>query len=490
MKIIIRNRPILLISQVLLASYLPTPLNTAQAANATLTEAPPPWAARQDVQLATPLPTGTASQEAISEAAATAKAPRQARTQASNTNNIEQWYAQRQSYTAPAKSAPELKTKATQGDLNAQYALALQLRQDPSPENIAESLKLQEKAARGGHVEAQYGLAVMYSNGQYLAQDQRLANFWYTQAAKRGSEAAKLALGSMPTQAANASVTRTARTSQAIAPQAAANNVAQAEAVNGSESMFAASKSVASADMPAMSAEEYAALEADANSPKEPAMAAPQASLPAPAPVNRQVRQDPAPVAEPIAMAAEPELMQPAEGAAGAEGASEPAAAEPEEAEAGDISVEHNESKVDLGNMSVQEVVNIAQKGDMYAQLMLGALFEDGTDPAIPQDIKEAAKWYAKAAKQGYPKAQHNLALLYEDGRGVPQSYTEAAKWYAKAAKAGFSEAQNNLAVLYIMGNGVKQNRAQAEKLLTAAVGQGNENARRNLQKLLEGAAS
>ncbi len=441
MKIIIRNRPILLISQILLASYLPMQLNTVQAANAALTEAPPPWAARQDALVAAPLPT------------AATETPPPARTQVTNNNSIEQWYAQRQTYAAPVKSAPELKTKATQGDLNAQYALALQLRQDPSPETIAESLKLQEKAARGGHVEAQYGLGVLYSNGQYVAQDQRLANFWYSQAAKRGSEAAKLALGSMPTQVADVPVTRTARTPPVIAPQTAANNVAEAEAVNGSESMFAAGESVASADMPAMSAEEYAALEAGANTPPEP------------------------------------ELMQPVEGAAGAEGTPELVAAAPE-AEAGDISVEHNESKVDLGNRSVQEVVNAAQKGDMYAQLMLGALFEDGTDPDIPQDSKEAAKWYAKAAKQGYPKAQHNLALLYEDGRGVPQSYTEAAKWYAKAAKAGFSEAQNNLAVLYIMGNGVKQDRAQAEKLLTAAVGQGNENARRNLQKLLEGAAS
>lgn len=489
MKIIIRNRPILLISQVLLASYLPILLNTAQAANAALTEAPPPWAARQDAQVATPLPIEAASQNVASEVASTAAVPRQARGQTSNTNNMEQWYAQRQSYTAPAKSAPELKTKATQGDLNAQYAFALQLRQDPSPENIAESLKLQEKAARGGHVEAQYGLAVMYSNGQYLAQDQRLANFWYTQAAKRGSEAAKLALGSLPTQAADVSVTRAVPTPPAIAPRAAANNLAQAETVNSSESMFAASEPAASAELPAISADEYAALEADVNTPQEPARAAPQASMAAPVAVSRQAGQHPTSIAEPSVLAEEPESIQPAEGAAGAEGASEQVAVAPE-AEAGDISVEHNESKVDLGNMSVQEVVNTAQQGDMYAQLMLGALFEDGTDPSIPQDIKEAAKWYAKAAKQGYPKAQHNLALLYEDGRGVPQSYTEAAKWYAKAAKAGFSEAQNNLAVLYIMGNGVKQNRAQAEKLLTAAVGQGNENARRNLQKLLEGSAS
>lgn len=441
MKIIIRNLPILLISQVLLASYLPTPLNTAQAANTALTEAPPPWAARQDALVAAPLP--TAATETLS----------QARTQVTNNHSIEQWYAQRQTYAVPAKSAPELKTKATQGDLNAQYALALQLRQDPSPENIAESLKLQEKAARGGHVEAQYGLGVMYSNGQYVVQDQRLASFWYSQAAKRGSEAAQLALGSLPAEVVAAPRAKVASVPQTMAPRANTNEVAESVVVNNNESMFAVSESAARAEMPAMSAEEYAALEAGANTPPEP------------------------------------ELMQPAEGAAGAEGTPELVAAAPE-AEAGDISVEHNESKVDLGNRSVQEVVNAAQKGDMYAQLMLGALFEDGTDPDIPQDSKEAAKWYAKAAKQGYPKAQHNLALLYEDGRGVTQSYTEAAKWYAKAAKAGFSEAQNNLAVLYIMGNGVKQDRAQAEKLLTAAVGQGNENARRNLQKLLEGTAS
>ncbi|TXH68769.1 MAG: hypothetical protein E6Q83_12520 [Thiothrix sp.] len=485
MKIIKRNRPILFISQVLLASYLPTQFTTAQAAEATLTEAPPPWAARQELA---PLLAESGIQEAnnkLTEARAD-KLP-QARTQATKTNSssMEQWYAQRQAYAAPAQSAPELKTKSTQGDLNAQYALALQLRQDPSPENIAESLKLQEKAARGGHVEAQYGLGVLYSNGQYLPQDQRLANFWYAQAAKRGSEAAKLALSDLPTPTAvTAPVVRAARPSEA--PRAASPEVAQATVIDNSENMFAASEPATGSDMPAMSAEEYAALEADANPSVEMLMSDPQASRPAPKPANRQVRQPQIAAAPQEAIAPE-ELVQPTEGAAGAEGAPELPITE---AEAGDISVEHNESKVDLGNMSVQEIINTAQKGDMYAQLMLGALFEDGTDPAIPQDIKEAAKWYAKAAKQGYPKAQHNLALLYEDGRGVPQSYTEAAKWYAKAAKAGFSEAQNNLAVLYILGNGVKQDRAQAEKLLTAAVGQGNENARRNLQKLLEGAAS
>lgn len=478
---IIRNRPFLFISQVLLASYLPTQLTTAHAAGAPLAEAPPPWAARQDVQAATPLP--ESAPQAAEAGMATAQSKRQQAPAAATSNSIEQWYENRQGYVAQQKTSakPALQAKTIQGDLNAQYARALQLRQDPSPENIEQSLKLQEKAARAGHVEAQYGLGVMYSNGQYLPLDQRLANFWYTQAAKRGSEAAKLALGSTANDLAPVAATR----ASALAPQAAAADATYAQVAGASENMFTASEPAPAAEVPAMSVEEYADFNQAGSTGESVLPAAEEVAVPAP----RQARQRPAPQpAQQVAQAPETQelaMQAESEGAAGAEGAPEMATEEVAEA-----AVEHNESKVELGNMSVQEVINTAQKGDMYAQLMLGALFEDGTDPAIPQNTAEAAKWYAKAAKQGYPKAQHNLALLYEDGRGVPQSYTEAAKWYKKAAQAGFSEAQNNLAVLYIIGNGVKQDRDQAEKLLTAAVGQGNENARRNLQKLLEGASS
>lgn len=478
---IIRNRPFLFISQVLLASYLPTQLNTAHAAGAPLAEAPPPWAARQDVQDATPLP--ESAPQAAEAGMATAQSKRQQAPAAATSNSIEQWYENRQGYVAQQKTSakPALQAKTTQGDLNAQYARALQMRQDPSPENIEQSLKLQEKAARAGHVEAQYGLGVMYSNGQYLPLDQRLANFWYTQAAKRGSEAAKLALGSTANDLAPVAATR----ASAPAPQATAADTNYVQVAGASENMFTASEPMPAAEVPAMSEEEYADFNQAGSTGDAVLPAAEELAARAP----RQVRQRPVPQpAQQVAQAPETQELAPqaeSEGAAGAEGAPEIATEEVAEA-----AVEHNESKVELGNMSVQEVIDTAQKGDMYAQLMLGALFEDGTDPAIPQNTAEAAKWYAKAAKQGYPKAQHNLALLYEDGRGVTQSYTEAAKWYAKAAQAGFSEAQNNLAVLYIIGNGVKQDRDQAEKLLTAAVGQGNENARRNLQKLLEGASS
>ena len=36
----------------------------------------------------------------------------------------------------------------------------------------------------------------------------------------------------------------------------------------------------------------------------------------------------------------------------------------------------------------------------------------------MPQDYAEAAKWYRKAAEQGYAEAQYFLAFMYSLGRG------------------------------------------------------------------------
>ena len=41
--------------------------------------------------------------------------------------------------------------------------------------------------------------------------------------------------------------------------------------------------------------------------------------------------------------------------------------------------------------------------------------------------------------------AKHNLALLYEDGRGVRQDYARALKLYTEAAEAGEMRAAVNL---------------------------------------------
>ena len=55
----------------------------------------------------------------------------------------------------------------------------------------------------------------------------------------------------------------------------------------------------------------------------------------------------------------------------------------------------------------------------------------------VPQDYKEAIKWYRLAAEQGNANAQYNLGLMYDNGEGVPQDYKEAVKWYRLAAEQG-----------------------------------------------------
>lgn len=51
----------------------------------------------------------------------------------------------------------------------------------------------------------------------------------------------------------------------------------------------------------------------------------------------------------------------------------------------------------------------------------------------IEQSDTEAAKWYLKAAEQGYAKAQNGLGDCYYNDQGVEQSYIGALKWFRKA---------------------------------------------------------
>jgi uncharacterized protein len=63
----------------------------------------------------------------------------------------------------------------------------------------------------------------------------------------------------------------------------------------------------------------------------------------------------------------------------------------------------------------------------------------------IPENDKEAVKWYRLAAKQGDSRAQLFTGFIYDLGRGVEKDSQEAFKWYQLAAKAGFHEARTKI---------------------------------------------
>ena len=77
----------------------------------------------------------------------------------------------------------------------------------------------------------------------------------------------------------------------------------------------------------------------------------------------------------------------------------------------------------------------LAVRGDSLAQYNLGVMYANGD--GVPEDDKEAAKWFRKAAEQGNDGAQFNLGLMYDYGDGVPEDRVAAYAWWSIAAVNG-----------------------------------------------------
>jgi hypothetical protein len=102
----------------------------------------------------------------------------------------------------------------------------------------------------------------------------------------------------------------------------------------------------------------------------------------------------------------------------------------------------------------------------------------------VEQDYIAAANWFRIAAERGNSRAQHNLALMYENGEGVPKDCSQAAKWYHMAAEQGNPGSQNNLGSLYETGEGVTQDHAVALEWYRRAAEGGATNAPANYRRL------
>lgn len=89
-----------------------------------------------------------------------------------------------------------------------------------------------------------------------------------------------------------------------------------------------------------------------------------------------------------------------------------------------------------------------AEAGDRAAQTLVAELLTRGL--GVKVDEKAAAGWYEKAAAQGVPEAQFQLALLQIDGKFVGKNEKSALELMKKAADAGNPLAQFNLAQLYV----------------------------------------
>tara|TARA_A100001011_G_scaffold221401_1_gene229341 strand:- start:167 stop:583 length:417 start_codon:yes stop_codon:yes gene_type:complete len=100
-------------------------------------------------------------------------------------------------------------------------------------------------------------------------------------------------------------------------------------------------------------------------------------------------------------------------------------------------------------------------------------MYDDGQ--GVPQDYKEAAKWYVLAAEQGDADPQINLGVMYCYGDGVPQDYKDAARLYTLAAEQGVARAQHNLGLIYHINQGVLADFVLAHMWFNIAASLGDE---------------
>src|SRR5262245_35539071 len=84
---------------------------------------------------------------------------------------------------------------------------------------------------------------------------------------------------------------------------------------------------------------------------------------------------------------------------------------------------------------------------------------EPTVDPSMNMRAEDeaAANELRRSAEGGDASAQNKLGLLYYEGKGVPQNYRQAKRWFEEGAKQGHARAQTNLGTLYLNGEGALQ---------------------------------
>ena len=111
----------------------------------------------------------------------------------------------------------------------------------------------------------------------------------------------------------------------------------------------------------------------------------------------------------------------------------------------------------------IEDLRKAAEQGDPKAQFDLAFCYAGGD--GVEQSKTEVAKWIRKSAEQGYSEAQCTLGILYANGVGVSADKSEAIKWIRKAAEQNHPLALCNLAQGYVAGDGVPQDLSEAVRL-------------------------
>ncbi|MCU7959244.1 MAG: sel1 repeat family protein [gamma proteobacterium symbiont of Bathyaustriella thionipta] len=132
--------------------------------------------------------------------------------------------------------------------------------------------------------------------------------------------------------------------------------------------------------------------------------------------------------------------------------------------------------------MPLTQIQEAAQAGDHWAQLNLGAAWDNGL-LGLPVNAGKAAYWYGQAAQAGIAEAQFNLAHLMVTHAEIAGGAEQARIWFHKAAEQNLPDAQFLLGIMLAEGAGGAVEVDKAVYWLQLAASAGQQDAADYLQK-------
>lgn len=116
---------------------------------------------------------------------------------------------------------------------------------------------------------------------------------------------------------------------------------------------------------------------------------------------------------------------------------------------------------------AVERLNALARNGFAPAQFRLGVLYLHGT--GVPQQPRQAAYWFDRAAQQGDVGGRYSMARLYISGVGVDRNLKLAAGFLEPLAEQNYAPAQFELGLLYDVGIDGERDLEQAERWIRRA---------------------
>lgn len=129
-------------------------------------------------------------------------------------------------------------------------------------------------------------------------------------------------------------------------------------------------------------------------------------------------------------------------------------------------------------------LISLASQKYALAEHSLGILYLRDINV---ENQRKGIHWLTRAAEQGVPHSQCDLANAYLAGLGdMPDSQKRGWKWLELSAANGFPDSQYDLGVLYLTDKGDRRDEGRAAKLIESAALNGHLEAQHSFAMLHE----